>query len=516
MPASRAAAQRSSSRTSRPDGTIREAGYSGHARRLSIVVAVLCVIALVPLLIVGIYDRPSVDDYTLALTTSHVWADTGSFLAVISAAAQTSADYMLEWQGLYTSTFFQALQPGIWGNGVYVITPYLMIVCLFFSVLFLSYCIEKHGLHVTPRHWITVGCLVSIFLLQCYPAINESIFWFNGAVNYTPFFCGALVTSGLCLMTLNSPRTVAPSAFVAGVLGFFTSGGNLMPAFFNLLLMFAFAVLGIVRKRRLLLVPFLLTAVGFVINVTAPGTALRRALYPDHPSALSTIIHSAWQNLLNMHAWVDLTFVLLVIVLAPIIATWAKRTDVKFTFGKLVIVTLGLFVVEMGVLSAPYYAAGWFGNGRMLDVEYAVFAIEAVFVCGYAICWLVQSCASFSAFDATPIERWLGSGPSMIIAGCAIAAFVLFGSSIVGHGNSYLAVYDLANGSAAEFARECDDRDNFLRAHTGESVDVRLIVSRPATLFFADIDQEDPEWWCSVLERYYDLQGVGVEGLTHS
>ena len=90
-----------------------------------------CIIVLVslfilPILIEAFYNHPTADDYWYSNLTHDVLVNGGGFLELIKAAIDTSVEYMNSWQGLYSSAFVLALQPGIFTEteNLYFITTW--------------------------------------------------------------------------------------------------------------------------------------------------------------------------------------------------------------------------------------------------------------------------------------------------------------------------------------------------------------------------------------------------------
>ena len=64
-------------------------------------------LAVVPFLLISIYSRPCVDDFSYSVSLYHmVQSGSGNLFALLKEAARVDISYYYSWQGLYTSVLF--------------------------------------------------------------------------------------------------------------------------------------------------------------------------------------------------------------------------------------------------------------------------------------------------------------------------------------------------------------------------------------------------------------------------
>ena len=103
---------------------------SAHAKWIVLAAMAL---AVVPFLLISIYSRPCVDDFSYSVSLYHmVQSGSGNLFALLKEAARVDIHYYHSWQGLYTSAFVLALQPGIFGERYYFIGTVLLMVLMVF------------------------------------------------------------------------------------------------------------------------------------------------------------------------------------------------------------------------------------------------------------------------------------------------------------------------------------------------------------------------------------------------
>ena len=482
--------------------------------RINVIVIALCIVSLIPLFVIGMYDRPSADDFSYSLQTHEAFlASGGNPLAVLGAAVSTDVDFYNNWQGLYTSAFLLALQPGIAGGASYPIGCWLIMAFVIGACLFLACRIERYAFKSGTALWPAAGFAAATLFLQCMPSANEGIFWYNGAANYTPVFFATFFTIGMCLKALEAdrPRQRACAAVGAAVVSFIVSGGNYMPAFFNLMVMASFAGIGLLRKRPALLAPLAASVVGFAISAMAPGTAIRQNALNElfgHPSVIGTIAHSVYQAIMDLRLFIDLPTLVFLAALTPFVVAWSRRSPARFSWKTLGIAAAVAFVFMVGTLCVPYYAIGDFGEGRARNIAYFVDVFLVAGLYGYAVCCIVARKAQETGGESA--NRQLSTGAYTAIAAVAIAAVALYGSQVVGHGNAFIAARSLANGEAAAYAAEFDAREATLLESAGDDATIRLISTRPDPLFFSDVERNGQDWSSAFID-YYKLKSLNVE-----
>ena len=103
--------------------------------RLYLIAALAVLLALVlPLLALAPCAVPAGDDYSYGTETHRAWRETGSVPAAVAAAGRTVAQTWHGWQGTFSAVFLMALQPAVFAERLYAITPYLMLTALFAGV----------------------------------------------------------------------------------------------------------------------------------------------------------------------------------------------------------------------------------------------------------------------------------------------------------------------------------------------------------------------------------------------
>jgi hypothetical protein len=490
--------------------TRKPAPWSG---KLGWILIALLVIALIPLFILGIYDRPSADDYSYAFNTRDVVESGGGILQLIQAACTTSVEFMQNWQGLYSSAFLLALQPGIFGNAAYGMTPLILFVIIAFSFLLTFRTIERDLLKTHTGSWPLVSMLTIFFVLQCMPDLTEGFYWYNGAMNYTPFFCLTLINCVCAIKIINSHKRRNRNLLIllSFVLSFVISGGNHVTAVLNVILMLGFFVIALRKRRFSLALSPLAAIIGLLINVTSPGTMVRRSMFPESPSLLSTFYHSFIHTFDAIHQWLDLSFILLLIILTPVALYLASKTEHAYSLRKLIVFACLAFFLIVGLFCVPFYAMALFGEGRVENVIYFTFFFAVILLYGYGIGCLyrhaknsVPKASAYRVFNPIKTRSFV----ALFLVG--ICGILLLGNLDNGRGTSVIAAQELRSGDAQSYAAQMDEREQLYLASAGKDVVVEELVVQPDLIFFADLQAGDDNWAASI-QAFYHLNSLQVE-----
>ena len=334
-------------------------------------VIIFALITILPLLMISLYNHPSADDFAYAVETYTVWKSTRNIFLVIKEAVMTSIGYWNRWQGLYTSAFLLALEPGIFGEQYYRITGFLTIGTILIANLI--FC-----LYVLYKRLGTFGMVTTVLMLHWMPSTVEGLYWYNGAMNYT-FFYGVLLVLICTVLSLCQEQKKSSLILkcISGILlACALSGGNHVTAFSGLL-----AVAGVLgfclklKKRKYALrvgIVLLFETAGFLLNILSPGTKVRANAFEESHSVFGTIWNSIRYLLDRIDSWVGLALIVCIILMLPFVFQCVRRIRIekKFDFH----CPLLVFIASVGFLIAmccpSYYAMGAIGAGRLVNVIY--------------------------------------------------------------------------------------------------------------------------------------------------
>lgn len=471
-------------------------------KKHELAVILLCLCILLPLIIVGFYNRPAADDYDYALLTHAAVVAGGNIFDIIKAAWETNIYYYNNWQGLYTSAFLLALHPGIFGDKLYGISHIIIIASTYIPIFFAVKIINKHYFKKSIVFSFSFSLVLYTMLLIWMPDIGDGLYWFNGAMNYMPWaFINIL---SLCLLLeahysdkRNKIFLISLSTFLA----FLTSGGNHVTAFANILLLLFALILALSKKKIFPVFPLIAACVGFFIMMVAPGTAIRQKLF-ESPGAVTTVIRTALHVYGLASEWLSLKWLLSLFVLTPAAIEFGCKNRHRFPRYFILYILAAVvcsIAVICGMFCVPFYAMRDFGLGRVTDVIWITFNFLSWFIYFMVIGWLVAK--EFINVDKIlAVKHISGIRLSAIAVGLCMMT-VLLENSLASW--TVKAASELIHGIPQKYCDEINQRIVLLTDDNLTDIVVPPIKTKSELLSARDITEDPYQWPNTSLHKYY-------------
>lgn len=332
----------------KPNNCIKASGTGCDIRRLSYLLIVIYALSLIPVLVIGKYDYPSADDFSMGLGTRLVYEATGSLLAVAGKILSETARYYRTWIGYFTSCLFTTVSPATFGEAWYALTPAVILLALHVGVAVFFYALMEKALGMN-RHVRRCMTVLALFLMvQRMPEGSlrvEAFYWYSGAGNYTLTFSAGLLYLAFYVLSVCGVRSKKRSLFLilACIMGFLAGGGNYLSAlsFAVVSVLFAIYLVKMITRQgensrmgmpgksglsdrsgggcrigRLLPAAFYLC--GFAVSCLSPGNRIRGGEAEGY-GALKSILLSLYYTLsYPLNQWMNWA-VLLILALAGVI-----------------------------------------------------------------------------------------------------------------------------------------------------------------------------------------------------
>ena len=315
-------------------------------RRLSHLLIVIYALSLIPVLVIGKYDYPSADDFSMGLGTRLVYEATGSLFAVAGKILSETARYYRTWIGYFTSCLFTTVSPATFGEAWYALTPAVILLALHVGVAVFFYALMEKALGIN-RHVRRCMTVLALFLMvQRMPEGSlrvEAFYWYSGAGNYTLTFSAGLLYLAFYVLSVCGVRRKNRSLFLvlACIMGFLAGGGNYLSALSFAVVSVLFAVYLVNMKTRqgensrmgrLCVIGRLLPAAfylcGFAVSCLSPGNRIRGGEAEGY-GALKSILLSLYYTLsYPLNQWMNWA-VLLILALAGVIF-WMGFAEIEF------------------------------------------------------------------------------------------------------------------------------------------------------------------------------------------
>ncbi len=458
--------------------------------KIAIALVILFVASLLPIFWLGSYGYPSADDYGFSAYSHIAWTGTHSIWQTIKAAGDTVIERWYGWQGTFSSIFLMALQPGIWG--MYGLVPFIMIGMLTLSTLFFLYIVIVKIFQARPAVFISTAMLYLIFAVQKKKRI--------------------LRLTAACL------------------LAFFVGGSNYVTALIAAVLFvtaFGLLLLGKQGKKcRLLILPFLFFVIAFLLNVLAPGNAVRQEEMLVRPGVFKSILRSFYYCVeYVVDTWFSWPYLLFVLALLPFVWETVKAFGrcCAFLFRAPLLVVFYCYCVLSAMFTPSLFATGDVGGGRIFNIIFLDSMLYVMFSLFYCMGWLYRKLEAFRAVEKSEAGVNVFGKP----AGCfeikavrwylaGVLFFgVFFGAMYMKVNPDYFttasAVYSLATGEASAYGQETAERERLLQEmeKNGESeIAIPRLTGHPYLLFWSDIEEDAGDWKNKSMARYYQKDAI--------
>lgn len=428
-----------------------------------------CLLFIAPLLYIGRYNHGLGDDLRFPFHVHCTWLNTHNLFEVLKTAFSTVADTYMKWQGTYSSVFFFAISPMAFGEQYVHVVPYMMIGMTGISTAVLLYAIAGRLFGLDMYTCVSVVMVATV--MQCVfmytPA--SGMYYYNAAVHYV-FMQGFFnLTVGFAVLFFErlyrrkGKRAGWISALCACAGGaFMAAGANFSTALLTaeilfLLEMVAFVLWRMRKDRRNLwfTIPFLVGETGFLVNILAPGNAVRQANYVQK-GVLWTIGECFSYSFSQMLSWVDVYVCVLLILLLPVLLKATSRVK-NFSFRCPLAVAAGLYCLYASMFAPGFYALGYWPISRNQNICKMFLMIGLLLLETYLCGWIthrVRVCEKIIPFHGRNVFHWTAVQLALLLLGfgCFLkmdevsrkATFVSYGAfrmTVEGEGIQYWHEY---------------------------------------------------------------------------
>ena len=531
-------------------------------RRLFYLLIVIYALSLIPVLVIGKYDYPSADDFSMGLGTRLVYEATGSLFAVAGKILSETARYYRTWIGYFTSCLFTTVSPATFGEAWYALTPAVILLALHVGVVVFFYALMEKalGMNRYVRRCMTV--LALFLMVQRMPEGSlrvEAFYWYSGAGNYTLTFSAGLLYLAFYVLSVCGIRRKNRSLFLvlACIMGFLAGGGNYLSALSFAVVSVLFAIYLVnmkirqgenSRMGRLCVIGRLLPAAfylcGFAVSCLSPGNRIRGGEAEGY-GALKSILLSLYYTLsYPLNQWMNWA-VLLILALAGVIF-WMGFAEIEFSganagargaaasetgsgaqavqlrFAAPFSAAVLAYGIVSCVVTPALYAQGNMDAGRIQSTFWLHAVLVLLLLEWYLVGGLYRRFSKEQNASAAPCLQNVSAASGLQNgAGGFVRAILLFFLvfsllAVKGNPDFYTgtsAVSELLDGSAAQYGRENEERLRILKNPGEQDVVLPRYTVQPNLLYFEDVSEDPGDWINQKMSEYYGKNSIrGVSG----
>lgn len=484
-------------------------------QRFGLYTVILLGISVIPLLIAGRYNVLAADDYAIGKECHLIWESTHSLWAMLRYAFRHTLEEYRTWRGCFTVNFFDSLNPGFFGEGFAWLTPVIMLFSILFSLAIFERSVLSRYYTYTREEAAVLFGGVAFLVLQTLPSPSEGLYWYPGAVGYT--FLHFLMLLLFCIVwkaekAKNSAVRILCTLFACVYA--FLAGGSQYITVLECLLWYA-TLLFVERKdmRWWKLVPGISLALGFAVNLLAPGNMARREGAVGM-GPVKAIAYSFIEALRCMKEWITPMLVVTVLFLLPFIWKIVRKQKKKFTYRYPLVVIAFSYCLFSASFTPSLYGVGNVDAGRIRNLNQSVFyillMIDLFYIAGYVQKRL--DCAEGGVWEDVGVVKDIIRKYLWAYKWIAFAAILLVwvGTGDKNTFSSVSALRSLVNGEITTYYAQAQERQEIYRDETVSVAVVAPFSAKPKVLYFTDIVPEgDANYWINEnIAEYYGKEKV--------
>lgn len=504
---------------------------------LAAVCLIALLVSLIPPLALSFYNHASYDDLGYSIRTHDRWRETGSFWQTVRAAAENTASIRYTWQGTFSSCFLAALQPALFGEGLYWLTTWVLIGLFLLALGALTRQLVCRTAGAGTAEWLILFSLSALVMMQLTPSISEAYFWWNGGMVYSAIWCFWTLRTALWLRLESCRKGRIPCALALAFLSVVTGGGNFVTPLLGcatdaLLLLCAFRKKE--KTRFVKLGCFLLMLAAFAYSITAPGNAVRGQTLSGGMSAPKAILESFYFGLALMSQYFSPALAALWLAAALLLKDKLAECSCSFRYPLLAAaVFVCLYCCQ---LTPTLYTGNYLGDGRAQVLQYYNYVLLSTLLVLYLTGWALkkkevhtaQSTEKGEVQEALPSAGVIGAEPLTLAprpfsrAGAALTAVLLVlgmmsfqrpDEAIAGWKNTLTGstFCSLLNGQAAAFEEQMTRRDAEMNDPSRKTVQLEPAEDIPEAFMGEVLDTDMKDYVLSLYAEYYQKDSVTLQ-----
>lgn len=442
-------------------------------KSLAIIAVLLFIISMIPVVFCTFFDYATGDDLLYGSVIKQAMRDNLPFFKIIKCVISSIKDEYYTFQGAWSVGFLNRMQPGIWGEKLYVLTPWIAIASICVGTGYLFYTLMVRILKLEKSvFWIQFS-IINFVMIQYMPFPRGGVFWYTGMINYTFSF-------GLALVTITWALRYVETGFKRFIIGMVLSmvylGGAGLPTIVLIaFVFFVFACRGFeikikdIRKRCLLLfLPLAFEMVSFIPNAISPGNKVRGG--DNFGFSITNVGTTLLKSILTggtdiIHEFRTKPILYIVILIMLVILLDKKDENEKIDFKHPIMASLFLFITSCTVYAPEMYAgehvvAGI--SGGVFDTYFFTFVVCLALWLIYISECIKNICRKRNKDNKQ--THYIETNASMFIVVIASLFFVfMFRGRLFDNSLDKTCVHFIASGQLADFDGQMKERLEILQ-----------------------------------------------------
>jgi len=471
---------------------------------IAIIFTGIFLLSLLPIFRIAYYAHPFADDFTYGLHAHQTFEATKSIIQTMIVAAQTAKDTYFTWQGTFSSVFLMALNPAVFQESIYWITPFLILGMLCLGILIFLRVLLTEVFSFDKWTSYIFSLLVLTASIQNFYWPAQGIYWYNSSIHYTFMYGSMLLMLAIQIHSFFIVKTwrFVVAMFASTFLAILCGGGNFPVSMVCVLLNCCVFLYGVfTRKRRVLwtLIPITINVIAFFANILAPGNTVRKAFFVQM-APMNAIKAAIEYMFVAQYKWFTITILLLTIIAIPV--SWKMVEKTKFSFKWPGVILVFSFLCCAAMVTPSYYATSEEPLARVINVIRLMYHLLLFINIFYFTGWIRN-------------KKNMKCNPRLSIA----LLFLVFVLGVMDYHTTeipqreyitYGAYCSYITGEAQIFHQEYLDRKVLLNSGQNE-VQLSPFSVHPFPFWTYDISEDAGDWKNGAIAAWYQKQSVTLK-----
>ena len=482
----------------------------------ALAVFILIVTMIVPLLILGIYNFMSTDDFSIGHAIREFKSlGEGEINSWFFAAWERTKYLYFTFRGCFTLNFFATFNPAFWGEQYSFIVPILMLSIVGASLFLFGNTILKEYYDVKKTDRMILCSFLFFLVVQTMTSPVEGLYWYASAIAYTFLHYNMFIFFAFFLQYRKRNGISSILLFPILMIYSFLMGGTQYTTGLECVLWIAI-YLGLFYKKIRWQDIFIFISLlgGLMTSLLAPGNAMRREGFSRGMSSVKAIIYSFINAVKYGIVWISPMLILIILVMLPTIWIIVKTSEKQYRYNFPAIVTILSFCLYAACFTPTLYGTGSASIERVLNQIQVIYYVLLFINLFYWVGYFQKKIGESNKESAGDFKKLLSIGGKYIkqyqwcVLLLIVAVWILTPNKNTF--SSISAIRSLCTGEAVTYQEENMERLKILRDENITVAELEKHTVKPKLLYYCDIDNEQGfyYWINSAMANYYNKDQV--------
>jgi len=504
------------------------------------------VLTCLPILYCSWFDYATGDDLNYGSVLHRMMLENPS-VSTFFSTLWTRIKALYFYQGTWSSLLLFQLQPGIWGEHWYRLTPWIALLCFLVGTGYLLYELLVRQWKLGKDHYMIVFFACSFLSIQYMPKIRGGVFWYTSVAHYLIPYLFALLAIAWIMRFLTTGKK---RYYVFALLAMIYLGGAGYPTIVMTEAAYFLMALFLIGKQKMqaadksrstqeykemdhespasgmpgwkwLIWPMSAEMAGFVVSAVSPGNGIRggEEFGLSSGNALHTILTAFYELIPATSEYCGRCILIIFGWLLVVMVTWAALKGQKKEaspdepserrFRHPLLFSLAMIVLAASVRMPRIYA-NVAVSGGVPDTEFFVYVLASIlmfiYLTGAVFTRVVRAKDKEQKQNA---DSAAGSQPSialralLLLMAVLLAAAWRFRSPLMRNSAAFICIDFVASGRAADYVDQMEERIAILEDERFREIYLPEMNEDQGPFMHMPLTQDDPDAFTNNATRMF-------------